>query len=96
MLMPERRPKRPRGAKWPGRLKNAPSHPLAGAVEKLPRFLRDPADRTEAETLRATGTDGANSTPPLAPSLRPLDASRRIRPHHSAQGRKAEGRGEYS
>jgi integrase len=32
-------------------------HDLAGAVEKLPRFL--PKDRPEAEALRATGTDPA-------------------------------------
>jgi integrase-like protein len=33
-------------------------HDLASAVEKLPRFLPDCRDGSEAEALRATGTDG--------------------------------------
>src|SRR5262249_18303495 len=56
-------------------------HDLAGAVEKLPRFL---PDRLEGETLRATGTDPACTPLALRLALPPGISQEGMRTHDNS------------
>src|SRR5262249_23141092 len=71
---------------------------LAGAVEKLPKFLPDRDYGPDAEHLRATGTDGQElSTPPVLLTGR-LTGPTAIPPHPAASesigGMEEDGRNE--
>ena len=67
---------------------------LAGAVEKLPAFLPGPQVGTETAALRATGTEGRESSTRQVSLTAPLTRPGDIGPHRAASFRTEEGREE--